>query len=234
MLFTYTDGYTAIDEAAIRSKSLIKVVIIEDNKYMRECWETFIDYDPGLCVLGSYGSCEEAFASSEFKKAEVVIMDIGLPGMSGIEGVQLVRKQFPAMHIIMATVFDDDENVFNAIKAGAVGYLMKKVTPDEMVAAVKDAFSGGSPITPNIARKILKTLHAPTIREEEQLSERELQILKELATGKSYAAIGKTIFLSVDGVRHHIRNIYQKLEVHSRTEAVSKGIARKLIDPEDS
>ncbi len=231
MLYTHTDGYAILNKEVIRSNSLIKVVIIEDNKYMREGWETFIDYDPGLCVIGSFGSCEEAFTSSEFKKAEVVIMDIGLPGMSGIEGVQHVRNSFPTMHVIMATVFDDDENIFNAIKAGAVGYLMKKVTPDEMVAAVKDAFSGGSPITPNIARKILKTLHAPEIKEEEKLSERELEILKELATGKSYAAIGKSIFLSVDGVRHHIRNIYQKLEVHSRSEAVSKGIARKLIDP---
>lgn len=232
MLYTHTEyDQNHAGKRINEVYSLIKVAIVEDNKYMREGWETFIDYDPGLCVIGSFGSCEEAFKSTEFKKADIVIMDIGLPGMSGIEGVQHVRRNYSYMHVIMATVFDDDKNVFNAIKSGAVGYLMKKVTPDEMVAAVKDAFSGGSPITPNIARKILQSLHSPSLKEEERLSERELQILQELATGKSYAAIGKSIFLSVDGVRHHIRNIYQKLEVHSRSEAVSKGIARKIIEP---
>ncbi|MEQ9266668.1 MAG: response regulator transcription factor [Balneolaceae bacterium] len=210
---------------------MIKVGIIEDNKYMREGWETFIDYDKGLCVIGSFGSCEAAFESEEFKKIDVLIMDIGLPGMSGIEGVKLVRENHPDIAIIMATVFEDDEHIFDAIKAGAVGYLAKKVTPDELVAAIKDAFSGGSPITPNIARRIIQTMHKPMLSELEQLSKRELEILQELATGKSYAKIGKTIFLSVDGVRHHIRNIYQKLEVHSRSEAISKGISKRLIDP---
>lgn len=151
--------------------------------------------------------------------------------MSGIEGIRMFKEQNLNLNIIMATVFDDDDNIFNALKAGAVGYLLKKVTPDELVAAIKDAHSGGSPITPNIARKIIQTLHVPDIPDEEQLSDRELEILKELATGKSYKAIGKSIFLSVDGVRHHIRNIYQKLEVNSRSEAVSKGISKKLIDP---
>lgn len=231
MLFTHNNGYSIFKEnELIRSISLIKVAIVEDNKYMREGWETFIDYDSGLCVVGSFGSCEDAFKSEDFKKADIVVMDIGLPGMTGIEGVSVIRENYQNMNVIMATVFDDDENIFSAIKAGAVGYLMKKVTPDELVAAIKDAFAGGSPITPNIARKIIKTLHAPSVKEDEKLNDRELQILQELATGKSYSAIGKSIFLSVDGVRHHIRNIYQKLEVHSRTEAVSKGISRRLID----
>ena len=211
---------------------MISVGIIEDNKYMREGWKTHIDFDEGLCVIGAWGSCEEAFESGEVKKADVLLMDIGLPGMSGIEGVKIVREKYPHIHMIMASVFDDDEHIFEAIKAGAVGYLMKKVSPEGLVAAIRDAHEGGSPITPNIARKIIKTMHAPDLTEEEQLSDRELEILKELATGKSYAAIGKTIFLSVDGVRHHIRNIYQKLEVHSRSEAISKGIAKRLIDPD--
>ena len=210
---------------------MIRVGIIEDNKYMREGWETFIDYDKNLCVIGSFTSCEAAFKSEEMQKTDVMIMDIGLPGMSGIEGVKYLRKNYSDINIIMATVFDDDENIFSAIKAGAVGYLMKKVTPDELVAAIKDAYAGGSPITPNIARKVIETMHAPEIPDNEALTEHELKILQELATGKSYAAIGKSIFLSIDGVRHHIRNIYRKLEVNSRTGAVSKGIARKLIDP---
>ncbi|MCR9131889.1 MAG: response regulator transcription factor [bacterium] len=211
--------------------TLIKVIIVEDNKYMREGWQTFIDYDKNLCVLKSFGSVEAALESEELKKTDVIIMDIGLPGMNGIEGVRAIKATHPNVQIIMATVHDDNEHIFEAIKAGAVGYLMKKVTPDELVAAVKDAHEGGSPITPNIARKIIAKMHAPIVSEEEQLTDRELEILQELATGKSYAAIGKSIFLSVDGVRHHIRNIYQKLQVHSRSEAVSKGIMKRLIEP---
>lgn len=210
---------------------MIKVCIIEDNKYIRHGWETFIDYEKNMCVIGSFSSCEQAFDSGEIPKTDVVIMDIGLPGMNGIEGIKYLRKHYPHIHTIIATVFDDDDNVFNAIKAGAVGYLMKKVSPEELIKAIKDAYSGGAPITPNIARKVIETLHAPNIPQEEALTEQELKILQELATGKSYAAIGKSIFLSIDGVRHHIRNIYQKLEVHSRSEAIRKGIARKLIDP---
>lgn len=198
---------------------------------MREGWETFIDYDKELCVVSSFSSCEEAFKSGELIKTDVLVLDIGLPGMSGIEGLKISKKNYPDLKVIMATVFDDDDNIFNAIQAGAIGYLMKKVTPDELVSAIKDAYQGGSPITPNIARKIISTFQVSKLEDIEQLSERELQILKELAKGKSYAVIGKSIFLSVDGVRHHIRNIYQKLEVHSRGEAVSKAISKRIIRP---
>lgn len=214
-----------------RNLGLIKVLIVEDNKYMREGWRTFIDYDKELVVLGSFVSCEEALSSGKIGQVNVIIMDIGLPGMSGIEGVREVKKLNPNVQVIMASVHDDNDHIFEALKAGAVGYLMKKVTPDELVTAVKDAHNGGSPITPNIARKIISTLQKPVHDEVEQLSERELEILNQLSTGKSYAAIGKTIFLSVDGVRHHIRKIYQKLQVNSRSEAVSKGIMKRLIEP---
>ncbi|MEX2477583.1 MAG: response regulator transcription factor [Gracilimonas sp.] len=211
---------------------MIKVGIIEDNEYMREGWETFIEHEDDLSVVGSFGSCEEAFESDEINEVDLVIMDIGLPGMSGIEGVKYMREHHPDVHIIMATIHDDDDHIFDALKAGAVGYLMKKVTPDEMVDAIRNANEGGSPITPNIARKIISTFQQAADLEEE-LTDRETQILKQLATGRSYAAIGKEIFLSVDGVRHHIRNIYQKLEVHTRSEAIAKGINKKLIQPND-
>lgn len=210
---------------------MIKVGIIEDNEYMREGWETFIDHEKDLTVIGSFGSCEEAFESDAINKVDLVIMDIGLPGMTGIEGVKYMRDHHPDVNIIMATVHDDDDHIFDALKAGAVGYLMKKVTPDEMVHAIRDAHEGGSPITPNIARKVIATFQKAADLEEE-LSDREIEILKELATGRSYAAIGKKIFLSVDGVRHHIRNIYQKLEVHSRSEAIAKGITQRIINPD--
>ncbi|MTI87553.1 MAG: response regulator transcription factor [Balneolaceae bacterium] len=210
---------------------MIRIGIVEDNKYMREGWETFLDFENDLVVTGSFGSCEEAFEFEKLESIHVMIMDIGLPGMTGIEGVKYLREHYPDINIIMATVFDDDDHIFEALKAGAVGYLEKKVTPDKLVDAVRDAHEGGSPITPNIARKVIGTFHA-TGNLEEELNDRELQILRQLATGRSYAAIGKEIFLSVDGVRHHIRKIYQKLEVHSRSEAIAKGISKRLIDPE--
>lgn len=209
---------------------MIKIGIIEDNAYMREGWETFLNHEDDLDVIGSYNSCEEAFESSAINRVDLMIMDIGLPGMSGIEGVKYMREHHSDVPIIMATIHDDDDHIFDALKAGAVGYLMKKVTPDELVQAVRDAHQGGAPITPNIARKVISTFQQAADLEE-SLSEREIQILKQLATGRSYAAIGKEIYLSVDGVRHHIRNIYQKLEVHSRSEAIAKGINKNLINP---
>lgn len=211
------------------SQQRIKVSIIEDNGYMREGWETFIDFEDDMCVVGSYDSCEKAFDDPEFKKSDIVLLDINLPGMDGIEGLSHIREEDPDKIVVMVTVHDDDEHIFAALKAGAVGYLMKKVTPDDLVEAVRDAHQGGSPITPNIARKVINTFHTNG-KLEEKLTERELNILNELARGLSYAAIGKKIYLSVDGIRHHIRNIYRKLEVNSKSEAVAKGLKNRLID----
>ncbi len=197
---------------------------------MREGWETFIDFEDDMCVLGSFDSCEKAFDTPDFEKSDVVLLDINLPGMDGIEGLSYIREKDPDKIVVMVTVHDDDEHIFSALKAGAVGYLMKKVTPDELVEAIRDAFQGGSPITPNIARKVINTFHVNGSLEE-RLTSKELNILNELSRGLSYAAIGKKIFLSVDGIRHHIRNIYRKLEVNTKSEAVAKGLRNRLIDP---
>jgi len=214
-------------------ESLTSIIIVEDNRYMREGWQTILDMEKDFVVLDTFETCEEAFESDQIDKTDMVLMDIDLPGMSGIEGVAYLQQHHPDVDVIMATVFDDDKYVFDALCAGAVGYLMKKVSPEELKQAIRDAQEGGSPMTPNIARKVISTFHrSSTGEQEESLKERELEILEELAKGKSYAAIGKSIFLSVDGVRYHIRNIYRKLQVHSRSEAVSKGISRRLINPD--
>lgn len=201
---------------------------------MREGWTTILDFESDFVVLGSFESCEDAFETDQMGRADVVLMDIELPGMSGIEGVKHLQNEHPDLSIIMATVFDDDQNVFDALCAGAVGYLMKKVSPEELKQAIRDANDGGSPMTPNIARKVIESFHNPPSKDQgKELNERELEILQQLAKGKSYAAIGKTVFLSVDGVRYHIRNIYRKLQVSSRSEAVSKGFSKRLINPDD-
>ena len=209
---------------------LTKICIIEDNEYMREGWEAILDTQPDFCVLSTFEMCETAFESEIIKRADVILMDIDLPGISGIEGVKYVKEHYPDTLVIMATIFDEDKYIFKALQAGAIGYLMKKVSPDDLCHSIRDARNGGSPMTPEIARKVIQSLHTKKPKKSSvQLTERELEILQELATGKSYMAISKEIYLSEDGVRYHIRNIYKKLEVNSRSEAVAKGIKNRII-----
>lgn len=213
------------------SNQLIKISIVEDNEYMREGWEAILDIQQDFCVIDTYESCENAFASETFGRNDIILMDIELPGMTGIEGVKLIRKHHPDILVIMATIFDDDQHIFKALKAGAIGYLLKKVGPDDLCKAIRDACDGGSPMTPEIARKVIRSMHVKKPKQKSlQLTDRELQILNELATGKSYLAISKSIYLSEDGVRYHIRNIYRKLEVNSRTEAVAQGMKDRIIE----
>lgn len=202
---------------------MIKVCIIEDNEYMREGWQTILDFDPELCVIGVFGSCEDALKSDELPKTDVLLLDIQLPGINGIEGVKIIKQKQPDIIVLMVTIHDDNERIFNALRNGADGYLLKKVSPNELVEAVKVANMGGSPMTPNIARKVLNSFqkqHSPAV----ELSDTEKKVLKCLAEGLSYKSISNQMFLSVDGVRYHIRHIYQKLEAKNRSEAVAKGI----------
>lgn len=207
------------------------VVIVEDNRYMRESWQTIIDFERDMQVIAAFPNCEEALSSAEIADADVIIMDIELPGMSGIEGVKEIRRRFPQSTIIMATVYEDDNNVFQSLQSGAIGYLTKKVSTSELLDAIRTAHNGGSPMSPAIARKVIRSLQSPAAKKDPQsiLSDREREVLEYLADGKSYAAIAKAMFLSVDGVGYHIRNIYEKLQVNSRAEAVSVGLRKRLI-----
>lgn len=210
---------------------LIRVIIVEDNQYIREGWATILDSDIEICVLDSFESFEDAYKSGEHLKADIILLDIGLPGMQGTEAVVEFLNDKPSLSIIIATVFEDDDHVFESIENGAVGYLMKKVTPDELVRAIKDAYEGGSPMSPNIARKVIGLLRSKSnATEKYSLNERESEILQLLGEGKSYAAIAKEIYLSVDGVGYHIRNIYRKLQVKGKSQAIAKGVSEGLID----
>ena len=216
-------------------KDTIKIILIEDNKFIRSGWELALLNENDFLVIGSCESCEEAFKNKDFGKADIILMDIGLPGMSGIEGVKVLKKKFPQIIIVMCTVHDDDDKIFEAICAGAVGYLLKKTSPLELIKALREAYIGGSPMTPIVARKVIASFQKTPLKsftgEKIELSEREQQILKEMSTGKSYAEIAKKIFLSVDGIYYHIRHIYEKLQVHSRAEAVAEGIKKRIIQP---
>ena len=207
---------------------MINIVIIEDNKYMREGWKTILDFEQDLCVIAEYESCEDALEDSQLAKAHVVLLDIQLPGIHGTEGVKYIRERFPDISVLMVTIHDDDERIFKALKNGAIGYLSKKISPDELIEAVHIAENGGSPMSPNIARKVINSFQASSDSDVE-LSDSEITILKLLAEGCSYKGISKEVFLSVDGVRYHIRNIYNKLEVSNKSEAVAKALRDKLI-----
>ena len=206
---------------------MVRIVIIEDNIFARTGWETALNLDDDFVVLESFSSCEDALNSGLIKKTNVVLLDIGLPGISGIEGAEKISTLNPNVLIIMITIHDDDKSIFGSLQSGAIGYLHKSVSPDELVDAIKVAIKGGSPMSPQIARKVLKSFHKFKPQyENDRLTEKEDLILNLLAEGKSYKTIGEEIFLSVNGVKYHIRSIYEKLHVNTRAEAVSKG--RKL------
>ncbi|MFY0697268.1 MAG: response regulator transcription factor [Balneola sp.] len=209
---------------------MIKISIIEDNKHMREGWETILDFEPDLCVIATYSSCEDALKENQLGKSDVLLLDIELPGMHGTEGVKVIKEKYEHLIVLMVTMHDENEKVFTALRNGAVGYLLKKTSPSELIEAITDAVNGGSPMSPNIARKVISSFQKKQEIEVE-LTETEEQILGELAAGLSYKAISNKIYLSVDGVRYHIRNIYQKLEAKNRSEAVAKGINFNLIQP---
>jgi DNA-binding NarL/FixJ family response regulator len=209
---------------------VIYVSIIEDNKFVRKGLELMLKNTPGFSITGCFESCEEAFNSEMIGESDIVLMDIGLPGMSGIEGVKYLKEKYPEILIVMCTVHDEGEDIFKAICAGAVGYLLKKVSSEELIKALKDAYNGGSPMTPEVARKVINAFQKSG-PDEIKLTEREINILELMAEGKSYSSIAGIIHLSIDGVYYHIRHIYAKLHVHSRSEAVAKGLKKRLIPP---
>lgn len=209
---------------------MIKISIIEDNVFARTAWETALGAEKEFVVLNSFSSCEEAIESDAIKKSDVILLDIGLPGISGIKGAEVLSSMNKKALIIMITIQDDDKSIFGSLQAGAIGYLHKSVSPDELIEAIRLAIKGGSPMTPQIARKVLKSFHKFKPKyEEDSLTEKEITILNLLSEGKSYKKIADEIFLSVDGVKYHIRSIYEKLHVHSRAEAVNKGQKLRIL-----
>jgi len=217
------------------ANNVINLAIIEDNAFIRKGWEAVLSAEKDFKVISSSGSCEDAFLNEAdhdkaniFEYVDIVIMDIGLPGMSGIEGVKYLQQKYPGILIIMCTVHDEDDKVFDAIYAGAVGYLLKKTTPAELINALHEAYRGGSPMTPSIARKIISSFQQQP-KTGAELTEREQEILSLMAKGLTYSAIAENMFLSIDGVYYHIRHIYEKLHVHSRAEAVAQGFKQRII-----
>ncbi|MBI5463600.1 MAG: response regulator transcription factor [Ignavibacteriales bacterium] len=207
----------------------MRVAIIEDHDDFREGLYHILEGTEGFHCVGRYASVEQAMKS--LPKADVYLMDIGLPGKSGIEGAKLIKSQYPDAQVIMLTVFEDDKSIFQAVAYGANGYLLKSASPVKILNAIEEAVTGGMPMTPLVARKVVEMFkrHMPQPREKIALTEREKEILKLLVDGLNYSMIGEKLFISLDTVRNHIRHIYEKLHVHSKSHAVAKALKSNLV-----
>lgn len=213
-------------------QTLTDVIIIEDNELLRESLKEAITRSNGITCKHSFGSGEAALELIEKKELvpHIILLDIGLPGLNGIELIPELKKLTPSSKIVIITVHDDDENVFNAICAGASGYLLKDLSSEKIVASINEVMNGGAPMNSHIAKKVLNMFRDQNIKSDGySLSDREKDILSLLVEGLGKKQIGEKIFLSHHTVDSHIRNIYAKLEVHSRSSAISKAIREKLL-----
>jgi DNA-binding NarL/FixJ family response regulator len=210
----------------------INVAIFEDNRSLRESLAVLIAGSPGFACTGSFADGRKVLQDIQSSEPDVVLMDIEMPGIPGIEAVKLIKEKFPHIKILMQTVFDDDDKIFASICAGASGYLLKKTSPSKILDAIKETAEGGAPMTPSVAARVLQMFQkqgAQVPAEFIEFSEREKEILKHLVTGDSYKMIAAACFITIDTVKSHIKNIYQKLHVNSKSEAVAKAIIQKLV-----
>jgi DNA-binding NarL/FixJ family response regulator len=210
----------------------IRVSLYEDNTALRESLCQLIGVYPEFQLAGAYPNAMNILNNIETDRPDVIVMDIDMPGISGVEAVEKVHKKHPGISIMMQTVFDDEDKIFSSICAGAVGYMLKKTKPADILEAIRQADSGGSPMSPSIATKVLKMFrhYSPPVADESiNLSEREKEVLSALTQGRSYKMIAEGCGISLDTVRFHIKKIYEKLHVHSMTEAVSKALRERLI-----
>ncbi len=205
---------------------MIHVSIVEDDRDIRRTLALIIDGTPGFSCARTYEDCETAIPDILDYKPDVVLMDINLPGMSGIEGVKQLKQTRPELDILMLTVKVDNQSVFDSLCAGATGYLIKATPPTQLLAAIEEVYKGGSPMSMDIARKVLSSFHQPVTS---PLTARETEILRRLCDGENYKTIAEALFVSGHTIRTHIKHIYAKLHVHSRAEAVKKALKDKLI-----
>ena len=208
------------------SADTITITIVEDDEEIRESLAYLINATTGFKCISTYQDCESAIERITDDLPDVVLMDIGLPGMSGIDGIKVIKSKLPDIDIIVLTIHENDEYVFDALCAGASGYLIKETQPAKILDAILEVRSGGAPMSTQIARMVIGSFR---VKPSANLTSRETEVLSKLCDSKSYRMIAESLFISEETVRRHIKNIYKKLEVHSKSEAVAKAIREKLI-----
>jgi DNA-binding NarL/FixJ family response regulator len=208
---------------------LIHLLIYEDDNDLREGMAQLLSATGEFSVEGMFSNCETIAIDLKELVADVLLMDIDMPGMNGIEGVKIAKVAKPSVQILMYTVFDDDQKIFDAICAGADGYILKKTVPEKIIEALKDVYNGGAPITPSIARKVLQSFPKKSVSDTEPLTDKELEVLQQLVIGHSYKQIADVLSIGIETVRTHIKHIYTKLHVRSMSQAVVKAINQKIV-----
>jgi DNA-binding NarL/FixJ family response regulator len=208
------------------------VAIIEDQRRTREGLRWLIEGSAGFECVADWSSMEAALAAPRPAHLDVILLDLGLPGMSGIEGISLLRELFPQTRIVVLTVYEDNERVFDALCAGAAGYLVKTTTPAKLIEALRDAVAGGAPMSSGIARHVVELFRRfrPPERAQYDLTPHELRLLKLLVEGYSYKSAATELGVTIHTIGFHVQNIYTKLRVHTKSEAVARAIRENLLD----
>jgi len=210
----------------------IKTAIIEDQNDIREGLASLIGFTPGFKCTGAYQSMEEALEKIRRDLPDVILSDIGLPGMDGIQGIKILKERYPKLLILMLTVYDDDERIFDALCAGANGYLLKRTPPMRLLENLREAMEGGSPMSPEVASRVIRLFREirPPERVDYDLTPHEIRLLKLLVDGHNYKTAAKELRSSINTVKFYIKRIYEKLQVHSKSEAVAKALKERLLE----
>lgn len=213
---------------------MIKVLAYDDNKGILEALKLFINESSDIECIGTFEDCSNVYNEVNELKPQVVLMDIDMPKVNGIEGLKIIRKNFPGVMVVMQTIFEEEERIFEAIRAGAHGYFLKKTSPDRLIDGIRNVMDGGAPMTDSVAKKVLQAFQNQdklTLEKKEvfDLTDRELEILRLLAKGLSYKMIAANCGITFFTVNFHCKKIYEKFHVHSATEAVAKAMENKVI-----
>ena len=207
------------------------MAIVDDDAKVRHGLAALIDSTDDLHCTGTFGSVEESLGLLDRDIPEVVLMDIGLPGMSGIEGVSVLKRQYPSLHVLILTVYGDDRRIFNGLCAGACGYMLKTTAPEILLESIRQAVGGGGPMSPEVARRVIELFRQtpPPERTDYHITPHEARVLKLLSAGHNYESAASELGISVNTLRFYVKSIYEKLHVHSKSEAVAKALRSGII-----
>jgi DNA-binding NarL/FixJ family response regulator len=214
------------------AESPLRVALVEDRREIRAGLAALIGGTPGFVCADVFASMEDALPALQDRLPDVALVDIGLPGMSGIEGLRILRERHPTLPLLMLTVYDDDERIFDALCAGASGYLLKKTAPLRLLESLREAAAGGAPMSPEVARRVIALFREvrPPARASYDLTPHERRILGMLVEGHNYKTAAAVLGVSVNTVSFHVRHVYEKLQVHSRSDAVAKALRERIVD----